>query len=191
MKVIPIIIIIIIICCFKTIYKTILNCKKQIDIVWIRKYVIKREIIRLGLSIVLIILSYFDCIYDKSFPAESEFLILSVLSIYIFMRSIIRIILVLSRNNWFEIKAAECLNTKVETTGSDMDSSSPSAVLKTNMGNFSFYGYGPSMFMSSNMKHGDIILVIRFRFRKTYMLIGISNTVKTNFLKKSSMMANS
>lgn len=182
MKYIPIFMIIIIVCCFKTIYKTILKTKRKFDIAWVRKYVIKREMIRTVLSVVLVILGYLECIYEKQFSDETMFSIISALAVFIFIRSVGRIIIVLSRSEWFKIEVAECLNVKLEETGSDVDSASVESKIKTNMGDFSFSGFGPSMFLSSNMKKGDTILIIRFKFRKSpYMFIGISKTVETDF----------
>ena len=173
MNYIPFIIIAIIVLCFKTIYKT-LKPNKKIDDNWVKGYIIWRESIRMVLAVLLVVCSYFECMYDRKYTADVTFVVLVAVGGYIFIRSIVRMILVLTGHKWFDIKTSTCMKMSIAETGSDLDSSSVSGVLKTDVENFTFYGYGPSMYLTSQMKKDDKILIIRFRFRKSpYMLIGV------------------
>ena len=65
---------------------------------------------------------------------------------------------------------------------SDVDTSSPMILLSTDKGDYTFHGYGPSVYMASNLDSGDTLINVRFKFGlKPHMLIGIPKSVEQQF----------
>lgn len=181
MKIIPPLIIAIMVaiffCSVKTIYKVITTSTEEIDTPWVRNYVTKRELIRIFLSMVLLALSYY--MYGMLFPSKTMFTLLALGAGCLILISIVRIVFVRSGSDWCKITAAKCLDSHCGETGSDVDSASPYAKLSTTAGDFTFYGYGASMFFASNIQKDDTILMVNFKWKSSpYMLLGIPKTAQ-------------
>ena len=170
--------------CFKTIIKTVSKSRKSIDNKWIERLIIRREIIRLIEAALSVVLGYGYFIYNKTYPQKFLFALVATISLYLFTRSFVHIIMILCKNKRFKIKVETCARITTEETGFDLESSSVRSILKTNVNKYTFYGYGPSAWLCSNIESGDKVLIVRFNKRKKpYMIIGISKKVSQKNLR--------
>lgn len=176
----------IIILSFKTIYKTCRDKKNVIDEKWVKRYVIKRELIRVVLAMLLVIIAYFHYIYGNTYyPDTKWFRIHSIVSLFIIIRSFVHIIFACLGRGLIRIQAEKCISSSTDEGGSDVDTSSPETNLLTDKSEYKFFGYGPSVFMSSNLNSGDTIIKVSFKYSITkYMLLGVSQNLMQSFEKE-------